>query len=62
MTEKRYCQKDSDDWEIFDNGKHFAYAHSGYNVGKIIHRLNEQSVTIQELERELNKLGMDYAE
>ena len=29
---------------------------------EILNKLNEQSVTIQELERELNKIGMNHAE
>ena len=41
MIEKRFSQKDEDDWEIFENGEHFAYAHSGYQAKKIIERLNE---------------------
>ena len=40
MIENRFSQKDEDDWEIFENGEHFAYAHSGYNAKKIIERLN----------------------
>ena len=43
MTEKRFTQKDEDDWEILDRNKHFAYAHSGYQAKKIIERLNELS-------------------
>lgn len=41
MIEKRFTQKDEDDWEIFENEEHFAFAHSGYNAKKIIERLNE---------------------
>ena len=40
MTGKRFSQKDEDDWEILENGKHFAYAHSGYQAKKIIETLN----------------------
>ena len=40
MNEKRFTQKDEDDWEIFENGEHFAFAHSGYNAKKIIETLN----------------------
>jgi hypothetical protein len=37
MTEnKRFTQKDEDDWEILDRNKHFAYARSGYQAEKII--------------------------
>ena len=47
---ERFTHKDADDWEIFKDGKHFAYAHSGYQAEKIIDKLNEQSERIIGLE------------
>ena len=41
MNEKRFTQKDEDDWEILEHGEHLAFAHSGYNAQKIIERLND---------------------
>lgn len=41
MNEKRFTQKNEDDWEIFEDGKHLAFAHRGYNAQKIIERLND---------------------
>ena len=43
MTEKRFTQKDEDDWEILDRNKHFAYAHSGCQAEKIIQELNHEN-------------------
>ena len=57
MTEnKRFSQKDEDDWEILDRNKHFAYAHSGYQAGKIIQELNELVETNRELYKENKEL------
>lgn len=56
MTEKRFTQKDEDDWEILDRNKHFAYAHSGYQAEKIIQELNELVETNRELYKENKKL------
>ena len=56
MTEKRFTQIDEDDWEILDRGKHFAYAHSGYQAEKIIDELNELVDTNRELYRENEQL------
>ena len=56
MTEKRFSQKDEDDWEILDRGKHFAYAHSGYQAEKIIDELNELVNTNRELFKENEQL------
>ena len=53
MIEKRFTQKDEDDWEIFDNGKHLAYAHSGYNAEKLIEMLNSLSDENKQLKSEL---------
>ena len=56
MTEKRFTQKDEDDWEILDRNKHFAYAHSGYQAKKIIQELNELVETNRELYKENKEL------
>ena len=56
MTEKRFTQKDEDDWEILDRNKHFAYAHSGYQAEKIIQELNELVETNRELYKENKEL------
>ena len=56
MTEKRFTQKDEDDWEILDRNKHFAYAHSGYQAEKIIQELNELVETNRELYKENKQL------
>jgi regulator of replication initiation timing len=56
---KRFTQKDEDDWEILDNGKHFAYAHSGYQAEKIIQELNELVETNRELYKENKQLKKD---
>ena len=56
MTEKRFSQKDNDDWEILDRNKHFAYAHSGYQAEKIIQELNELVETNRELYKENKQL------
>ena len=56
MTEKRFTQKDEDDWEILDRNKHFAYAHSGYQAEKIIQELNELVETNRELYKENEQL------
>jgi len=56
MTTKRFTQKDEDDWEILDRNKHFAYAHSGYQAGKIIQELNELVETNRELYKENKEL------
>lgn len=56
MTEKRFTQKDEDDWEILDRNKHFAYAHSGYQAEKIITELNELVETNRELYKENKQL------
>ena len=53
---KRFTQKDEDDWEILDRGKHFAYAHSGYQAEKIINELNELVDTNRELYKENKQL------
>lgn len=55
-TEKRFSQKDEDDWEILDRNKHFAYAHSGYQAKKIIQELNELVETNKELYKENKQL------
>jgi hypothetical protein len=52
MTEKRFTHKE-DDWEILDNGKHFAFAHSGYQAEKICELLNELSTENQQLKKQL---------
>lgn len=56
MTEKRFAQKDEDDWEILDRNKHFAFAHSGYQAEKIIQELNELVETNRELYKENKRL------
>lgn len=56
MTEKRFTQKDEDDWEILDRNKHFAYAHSGYQAEKIIQELNELVETNRELYKDNKQL------
>ena len=56
MTEKRFTQKDEDDWEILDRKEHFAYAHSGYQAEKIIQELNELVETNRELYKENKQL------
>ena len=57
MTEnKRFTQKDEDDWEILDRNNHFAYAHSGYQAEKIIQELNELVETNRELYKENKEL------
>ena len=48
MTTKRFTHKE-DDWEILDNEKHLAYAHSGYQADKICKLLNEQHKEIEHL-------------
>lgn len=55
MTEKRFTQKDEDDWEILDRNKHFAYAH-GFQAEKIIQELNELVETNRELYKENKEL------
>lgn len=54
MTEKRYTQKE-DDWEILDQGKHLAYAHSAYQAEKIIETLNWKEEKIKELQERNNR-------
>ena len=56
MAEKRFTQKDEDDWEILDRNKHFAYAHSGYQAEKIIQELNELVETNRELYKDNKQL------
>ena len=56
MTEKRFTQKDEDDWEILDRNEHFAFAHSGYQAEKIIQELNELVETNRELYKENKQL------
>ena len=56
MTEKRFTQKDEDDWEILDRNKHFAYAHSGRQAEKIINELNELVETNRELYKDNKQL------
>ena len=56
MTKKQFTQKDEDDWEILDRGKHFAYAHSGYQAEKIIDELNELVNTNRKLFKENKQL------
>lgn len=56
MIEKRFAQKDEDDWEILDRNKHFAFAHSGYQAEKIIGELNELVETNRELYKENKEL------
>ena len=56
MNKKRFSQKDEDDWEILENGKHFAYAHSGYQAKKIIQELNELVETNRELYKDNKQL------
>ena len=56
MTEKRFTQKDEDDWEILYRNKHFAYAHSGYQAEKIIQELNELVETNKELYKDNKQL------
>ena len=56
MTQKRFTQKDEDDWEILDRNKHFAYAHSGYQAEKIIQELNELVETNRELYKDNKQL------
>ena len=55
MTEKRFSQKDEDDWEILDRGNHFAYAHSGYQAEKIIQELNRLNDENEQLKQQLKK-------
>lgn len=55
-TEKRFTQKDEDDWEILDRNKHFAYAHSGCQAEKIIQELNELVETNRELYKDNKQL------
>lgn len=62
MTEKRFTQKDEDDWEILDRNKHFAYAHSGYQAEKIIQELNELVETNRELYKENKELKKENAQ
>ena len=57
---KRFTQKDEDDWEILDRNKHFAYAHSGFQAEKIIQELNELVETNRELYKENKKLKQSY--
>lgn len=54
MTEKRFTHKE-DDWEIFEDGKHLAFAHSGYNAQKIIEKLNQLNLEKISFANELNK-------
>ena len=56
MTEKRFTQKDEDNWEILDRNKHFAYAHSGRQAEKIIQELNELVETNRELYKDNKQL------
>ena len=56
MTGKRFTQKDEDDWEILDQNKHFAYAHSGHQAEKIIQELNELVETNRELYKDNKQL------
>lgn len=51
---KRYTQKE-DDWEILDQGKHLAYAHSAYQAEKIIETLNWKEEKIKELQERNNR-------
>lgn len=51
---KRYTHKE-DDWEILDNGKHLAYAHSAMQAEKIIKELNKKEEKIQELGERNNR-------
>lgn len=51
---KRYTHKE-DDWEILDNGKHLAYAHSAMQAEKIIDELNNKEYKIKELEERINR-------
>lgn len=62
MTEKRFTQKDEDDCEILDNGKHFAYAYSGYQAEKIIDELNALVDTNRELYKENEPLKKDLGD
>ena len=61
MNKERFSQKDEDDWEILENGKHFAYAHSGYQAKKIIQELNELVETNRELYKENKQLKDKYS-
>ena len=56
MTEKRFTQKDEDNWEILDRNKHFAYAHGGRQAEKIIQELNELVETNRELYKDNKQL------
>lgn len=56
---KRFTQKDEDDWEILDRNKHFAYAHSGFQAEKIIQELNELVETNRELYKENKELKIE---
>ena len=56
MTEKRFTQKDEDNWEILDRNKHFAYAHDGRQAEKIIQELNELVETNRELHKDNKQL------
>jgi len=51
---KRYTHKE-DDWEILDNGKHLAYAHSAMQAEIIIDELNNKEYKIKELEERINR-------
>lgn len=51
---KRYTQKE-DDWEILDNGKYLAYAHSARQAEIIIETLNNKEDKIKELEERINR-------
>ena len=62
MTEKRFTQKDEDNWEILDRNKHFAYAHGGRQAEKIIQELNELVETNRELYKDNKQLKQSYKE
>lgn len=51
MTAKRFTHKE-DDWEILDNGRHFAYAHSDYQAEKLCDKLNELAEENEQLKKE----------
>lgn len=55
MTAKRFTHKE-DDWEIFDNGEHLAYAHSDYQAEKICELLNE----LHEENQALKSSNLEY--
>jgi len=56
QSKKKFYHKDSDDWQIFEDGEHLAYAHSGFQAGKIIDKLNSQEERILFLEKENERI------